>query len=317
VPDKQRTSTKGVFTATVLSHRRIGECFYRMDLEFAGAGAKAFAGFQPGQFVQVDVSSLASPPEDQIPRDLRDACRREVLLRRPFSFADVAVARDKTTVELLYCALGPATIRMTTLRPGDPLNILGPLGKGFSVPEGKRTTLLVVGGMGAPPIRCLARLLRAEHPDMEVIALVGAKSISALPFEGKFDKAWLKSDLSIPAFTKLGIRSIVATDDGSAGYHGLITEPLDHWLNEHRERPTKETIICACGPELMLSAVARIAIQRDVDCQVSMERRMACGIGVCQSCAVQCRVEGSDETTYKLCCQDGPVFDARTVVFSE
>ena len=66
----------------------------------------------------------------------------------------------------------------------------------------------------------------------------------------------------------------------------------------------------------MLAAVARLAAQRGIDCQVSMERRMACGIGVCQSCAVECRVEGSDETVYKLCCQDGPVFDARTVVFS-
>jgi dihydroorotate dehydrogenase electron transfer subunit len=309
--------SKGVFTATVLSHRRIGECFYRLDLEFTGAGAKAFAQFQPGQFLQVDVSSLALPPEDHIPPDLRDPCHREILLRRPFSLADVTVAADKTTAELLYCALGPATIRMTTLRQGDPLSILGPLGNGFSVLKGTRTTLLVVGGMGAPPIRCLAKLLRAEHPDMEVIAFVGARSVSSLPFEGKFDKAWLKSDLFIPAFTKLGIRSIVATDDGSAGYHGLITEPLDHWLNEHRERPAQETIICACGPEPMLSAVARIAEERNIDCQVSMERRMACGIGVCQSCVVQCRVEASDETTYKLCCQDGPVFDARTVVFGE
>jgi dihydroorotate dehydrogenase electron transfer subunit len=67
----------------------------------------------------------------------------------------------------------------------------------------------------------------------------------------------------------------------------------------------------------MLAAVARVAAERNIDCQVSMERRMACGIGVCQSCAVECRVEDSNETVYKLCCQDGPVFDARTVVFDD
>ena len=126
-----------------------------------------------------------------------------------------------------------------------------------------------------------------------------------------------KVDLLIPAFAKLGIPSAVATDDGSAGYRGFITKRLALWLNEQAALPLERTIIYACGPEPMLAAVARIASERNIDCQVSMERRMACGIGVCQSCAVECRVEGSNETIYKLCCQDGPVFDARTVVFGE
>ncbi len=76
------------------------------------------------------------------------------------------------------------------------------------------------------------------------------------------------------------------------------------------------TIIYACGPEAMLARVAQIAKDKAIDCQVSMEQMMACGIGVCQSCAVQCRVSGSNETIYKLCCEDGPVFDSREVVFS-
>jgi dihydroorotate dehydrogenase electron transfer subunit len=307
--------SKGIFTATVLAHRRIRACFYTMSLEFTGAGAKAFAGFRPGQFVQVDVSSLPLPPQDQIPPELRDACRREILLRRPFSFADVTLAGARTTAELLYCAVGPASVRMTTLRQGDSLSIVGPLGNGFDVPKDKRTALLVVGGMGAPPIRCLAKLLRAERPEMEVIAFVGARRTSALPFEGDFDRIPREMGLHVPAFAKFGIPSIVATDDNSGGHHGLITEPLDDWLQEHRDRSTREIVIYACGPEPMLSAVARITRERDIDCQVSMERRMACGIGICQSCAVECRVEGSNETIYKLCCQDGPVFDARTVVF--
>jgi dihydroorotate dehydrogenase electron transfer subunit len=309
--------SKGVFTATVLSNRRIGECFYTMDLEFAGDGARVFGAFRPGQFMQLDVSTLALPPEDKIPPHLRDACRRSVLLRRPFSFADVTIEEDKTAAELLYCALGPASVRMTTLTAGDPLSVVGPLGNGFQVPQDKRTAILVVGGMGAPPIRCLAKALKIEHPDMEVVAFAGAKSAAALPFEGNVAHVSQRVDFLIPAFAKLGIPSAVATDDGSAGYRGFITKRLALWLNEQAALSLERAIIYACGPETMLAAVAQIANERGIDCQVSMERRMACGIGVCQSCVVECRVEGSDETIYKLCCQDGPIFDSRTVVFGK
>ena len=311
----QSSITKGVFTAMVTSNRRIRECFWTMDLEFTGAGAKAFAKFQPGQFVQVDVSRVGLPAEDLIPPELRDAAKRKILLRRPFSFADIIAGRDKTTAELLYCMLGPASMRLTTLGRGDALSFLGPLGHGFSVPSGKRLALLVVGGMGAPPIRCLAKLLRAEYPGMNVIAFVGARSAAELPFEGHFDEMPERIDSFIPAFAKFGIPSAVTTDDGSAGRRGFITERLAEWLDNEHDRSPEGTIIYACGPEAMLAAVARVAGQRNIDCQVSMERRMGCGIGVCQSCAVECRVEGSNETVYKLCCQEGPVFDARIVVF--
>jgi len=119
----------------------------------------------------------------------------------------------------------------------------------------------------------------------------------------------------VPEFAKYGIESILATDDGSAGYHGLVTDCLTEWL-EKSDLPIDDIIICACGPEPMLASVAKIAAEKNIDCQVSMERRMACGIGLCQSCAVECKVPGSNETIYKMCCQDGPVFDAREVVFS-
>ncbi len=307
--------SKGLFTATVASNRRIGACFYKMDLEFTGAGARAFARFAPGQFLQIDVSEVGLPPEDRIPPNLRDACRRSILLRRPFSFADLTVEPGKTTAELLYCALGPASVRMTTLAAGDFLNCLGPLGRGFSVPPGKETALLVVGGMGAPPIRCLAKFLRAEHPEMKAFAFVGAKSAGSLPFEGHFDEVTSQVDSFVPAFARFGIPSAVATDDGSAGYRGLISERVSQWLDEQSGWRPQRAIIYACGPEAMLSSIARLARERGIDCQISMERRMACGIGVCQSCAVECSVEGLRETVYKLCCQDGPVFDARTVVF--
>jgi dihydroorotate dehydrogenase electron transfer subunit len=315
--DYQSSMGKGIFTATVTSNRRIRECFWTMNLAFTDVGAKAFAKFRPGQFVQVDVSNLGLPANDLIAPDLRDASKRNVLLRRPFSFADVTAGRDRTTAELLYCVLGPASVRLTTLDSGGLLSIIGPLGNGFSVPPGKQLALLVVGGMGAPPIRCLAKHLRAAYPDTNVVAFVGAKTATSLPFEGHFDEVPQDIDFLIPAFATFRIPCAVATDDGSAGRRGFITERLAQWLDEQHNWPPKETVIYACGPEAMLAAVARVATERNIDCQVSMERRMACGIGVCQSCAVECRVEGSNETVYKLCCQDGPVFDARTVVFDD
>jgi len=306
---------QGIFTARVTSNRRIRECFWTMNLEFTGAGARAFAKFRPGQFVQVDVSNLGLPAENLIAPELRDASKRNILLRRPFSFADVTPGRDKTTAELLYCVLGPASVRLTTLDSGDSLSIIGPLGNGFSIPQGKRLALLVVGGMGAPPIRCLAKLLRAEYPDTNVVAFVGAKTAKSLPFEGRFEEVPEQVDLHVPAFAKYGIPSAVTTDDGSAGRSAFITERLARWLDEPRDWSAEGTIIYACGPEAMLAAVARLAARQNIDCQISMERRMACGIGVCQSCAVECRLEESKETIYKLCCQDGPVFDSRLVVF--
>jgi dihydroorotate dehydrogenase electron transfer subunit len=306
---------QGVFPATVTSNGRIRECFWTMSLEFTGAGAKAFARFRPGQFVQVDVSHLARPDERLIAPELRDAAKRNILLRRPFSFADVTAGPNTTTAELLYCVLGPASVRLTTSRRGDSLSFLGPLGNGFRVPPSKRLALLVVGGMGAPPIRCLAKRLRAEHPDTNVIAFVGAKTAQALPFEGHFDRVSEQIDFLVPAFAKFGIASAVTTDDGSGGRRGFITDRLAGWLADQRDWSPRSTIIYACGPEAMLAATARLAAERNIDCQVSMERRMACGIGVCQSCAVECRVEDSNETVYQLCCQDGPVFDGRSVVF--
>jgi dihydroorotate dehydrogenase electron transfer subunit len=313
--ETQVSSKKGPFTAAVRANVQIGACFWRMDLRFEGDGAKAFARFQAGQFLQIDVADISLPPLDNIPAALRDGAQRKVLLRRPFSFADVTPKGDTTAAELLYCVVGPASLRMTTLTRGDAVTIIGPLGNGFWVPEGKKTALLVVGGMGVPPIRCLAKSLTADYSNIETFAFVGAKTVGALPFEGRSDEIAQQQGFCVPAFTKFGIPSVLATDDGSAGTQGFVTESVARWLDDNRDHRRNEMIVYACGPEPMLAAVAKLAIQRDIDCQVSMERRMACGIGLCQSCAVECRVANSEETVYKLCCQDGPVFEAKDVVW--
>ena len=311
---EQHSSDKGLFNAAVSSNRQIGERFYRLKLKFSEAGAAAFARFRPGQFAQLDLSGTALPPAESIPADLLDAAQREILLRRPFSFTNVTTEGDKAVAELLFCVVGPATLRMTTLSAGDSISVVGPLGNGFSVPDGKKTVLLVAGGMGTPPLQHLAKSLMGRDEQIEVIAFAGAKTADELPFERRMDEISQQLGFVLREFASYGIESLVATDDGSLGYHGLVTDYLSQWLNEQRPR-ADEVMICACGPEPMLAKVAEIAAGKDIDCQLSMERRMACGIGLCQSCAIECRVEGSNETVYKLCCEDGPVFDAKEVVF--
>ncbi|MFQ6036645.1 MAG: dihydroorotate dehydrogenase electron transfer subunit [Sedimentisphaerales bacterium] len=310
----ETSAKKGVFSAAVTANRQIGQRFYRLGLEFSGNGAEVFAKFKPGQFVQIDLSSAALPAVDSIPENLADVSGRKILLRRPFSLADVTTKGNKTSVETLYYAVGPATLRMTTLSVGDSISIIGPLGNGFWVPEGKKTALLVAGGMGAPPLQHLAKTLMADYPDIETIAFAGAKTAKELPFASRLDEISQQLGFSLSEFANYGVKSQVATDDGSAGFAGPVSDCVSQWLEQYSSA-TDSIVIYGCGPEAMLARLAEIARDKNIDCQVSMERRMACGIGVCQSCVVESQVKGSPETVYKLCCQDGPVFDAKDVIF--
>ena len=305
---------KGVFLANVRANKQIGKRFYQLRLRFSEAGAEAFANCNPGQFAQLDISGAALPPADAIPEHLADSARRNILLRRPFSFTAVTVEGDKTFVDSLYCVVGPASLRMTTLSAGDSISVIGPLGNGFCVPEGKREVLLVAGGMGAGPLQHLAQVLTADYPGIRVTAFAGAKTAKELPFRARLDEIAQQLGFSLQEFAQYGIESWVSTDDGSAGWKGLVSGCLAEWLNQ-ADIVAKETIIYSCGPEAMLAKVAEIAQKHQIDCQVSMERMMACGFGVCQSCAVECKTDRPDKTVYKLCCKDGPVFDGREIVF--
>ena len=309
-------ANKGLFSATVSFNRRIGRRYYRLGLEFSAAGAEAFAKARPGQFCELDAADAALPTGEAMPENLVDAARRKILLRRPFSFADVNIKGDKTIVEILYCTVGPATLRMTTLSPGDCVSVIGPVGNGFRMPqEGKKTALLVAGGMGMGPLQHLAKVLTADYSDIEAIAFAGAKTARELASEKRLDEVSQQLGFSLAEFGKYGVKSLVATDDGSAGFAGLVSDCFLQWLGQEGVTG-RDIIIYSCGPEAMLARVAQIAEEKNIDCQVSMERMMACGIGVCQSCAVECKVEDSNETVYKLCCEDGPVFDSKEIAFS-
>ena len=297
----KKKTNKGVFSAKVLSNIKTGYCFYKIELEFEGAAAEIYAKTEPGQFAQIDLSRTALPPEDTIAEDIKDSCRRDIILRRPFSFSNVQSRGNKTMVQILYCVVGPASLRMTMLKAGDTVSVIGPLGKGFWMPQGKKIALLAAGGMGSPPVQYLANVLIKNNPEIKVVAFVGAKAKKEFPFDPQ-------------KFTKRKIETIVTTDDGSCDLKGLVTEQLEKWI-ESNEQKEEEMIIYACGPKAMLARVVEIANSEKIDCQISMERRMACGIGICQGCAVECKMSSSDETIYKMCCTDGPVFDSKEIVF--
>lgn len=315
IPETRSPRVKGIFEASVASNRQIGFHFHKLKLMFSGEGARAFANCVPGQFAELDLSSIPLPPTEKIPTELLDSSSRKILLRRPFSFTDISVHGDKTSADILYCVLGPATLRLTTLTTGASINVVGPLGNGFHIPKDKKNAFLIAGGMGTPPLQHLAKLLRDSRSEMEVTVFAGAKSRLDLPIDGRLDEISMELGFSLPEFAKLGIESVIATDDGSVGFKGLVSDCFVQWLKQNNI-DSASSIICACGPEKMLARIAQIAQDRNIDCLVSMERRMACGTGLCQGCAVECKSADAGNKIYKMCCQDGPVFNTKEVVFA-
>ena len=226
------------------------------------------------------------------------------LLPRPLSIHAV-YSSERDTVEglsLIYQVVGKGTSYLTSLSEGEKIDVLGPLGKGWSVPEHAKSILLVGGGVGWAPLAMLARDMVEEG--RIVHALIGARTADYLnalvealelcPMPEGLEEA----DPCDRLFYHL------ATDDGSMGHHGMNTELLDALLNQH-----EIDYMAACGPEPMLRIVAAQALKHEISCEVSLERRMACGIGACVTCTVE-TTSGS-----KRACVDGPVFDAREVVW--
>ncbi|MDD5423421.1 MAG: dihydroorotate dehydrogenase electron transfer subunit, partial [Candidatus Omnitrophica bacterium] len=175
---------------------------------------------------------------------------------------------------------------------GEYLNVIGPLGNGFDI-CGTKPAILVAGGVGAAPLLALAEKLRAQN--IEVNVLIGASKKSHVLCEREFKK--------------LGCKVSVSTDDGSAGRKGFVTDLLSILLTTYN---LSLTTIYACGPNAMLKEVARIAGKRGVPCQVSLEERMACGVGVCLGCPVKIK---NSKFVYKMVCKDGPIFDAKEIAW--
>jgi len=245
----------------VLSNERIAEGVGLMIMHAPNTASLV----QPGQFVH-----------------LRVGRGRDFILRRPFS---VHRAHGEQ-IEILYQVLGTGTLAMAELGCSDDIDIIGPLGNGWSVPANVDHALLVTGGLGAAPLGGLAEKLAEQG--VAVTVAMGAPTQERLVGRDVFE-----------AVTR---RVVIATDDGSEGEKGFVTGPVERLLAKG-----SYDVVYACGPEVMQRAVASMCAKVNVPCQVSLERLMACGIGACLSCVV------STKDGLKRACVDGPVFDAGEV----
>ena len=251
-----------------MARRQYGEHYFGWTLE----SPEKLEPIRAGQFVEVEV---------------RDC--NEVMLRRPISIHDFD--NEKNTISLLIQVVGKGTRKLSSLKEGEMVNIIYPLGNGFSV-EGSRP-LLVGGGAGIAPLLGLAKAYLAKGVTLTI--LLGGRTESLIAAR--------------EAFEGLGIMGF-ATEDGSLGEKGLVTQ---HSLfNPQAIKQSGNQAfydhIATCGPTPMMKAVAKIAHERNIKCEVSLENMMACGVGACLCC-----VTDTDEG-HKCVCKDGPVFDSRKVL---
>ncbi|MBS3809595.1 MAG: dihydroorotate dehydrogenase electron transfer subunit [Desulfobacterales bacterium] len=260
-------------TARILANDWVSEEYFKIRLTCSSDYKDAV----PGQFV-----TLRLPGQE------------EPLLRRPFSIHRLLTAGENALqMEILYRVVGGFTRRLSRQAPEGLLDMLGPVGHGFTVSSHEQPVVLAAGGIGVAPLVFLAERLKHAGTDMSLVTI----------FLGGLTKTDILCD---EIFSGQGAKVSVATEDGTAGVKGLVTDPLNHWLEKN-----SPAMIYACGPHAMLKAVGAIAKSRDIPCEVSIETLMACGLGVCMGCAVSA---GDTEKGYRHVCKDGPVFDAKVLV---
>lgn len=244
-----------------------------------GVASRKMAGkARPGQFMMIK-------PQDCV----------EPLLPRPISIHRV----QDSEINLLVRVVGEGTRRICDLTPGEILEVKGPLGRGFQI-DPQKVPLLVAGGMGAAPLLFLAeKLVRSGgwEKGKRPVLFIGGRTRRELP--------------ALKEFRQTGLKVLAATEDGSFGEKGLVTDRLRDYL----ETGSGEAIVYACGPGGMLKAVAALTRREGIPCQVSLEERMACGMGACLGCAVARHHEGGPD--YAKVCQDGPVFEAGEIDWDE
>ncbi|OHB66662.1 MAG: dihydroorotate dehydrogenase [Planctomycetes bacterium RBG_13_63_9] len=244
----------------------------------------------PGQFVMLRVAGTNDP-----------------LLGRALAMYDVVPGRDGEPqgLEIVYLVVGKMTALLATLTGGAHLDVWGPLGNGFP-PTETQHLVMVAGGIGQTPFRSLAREYLGLHAYGErprhvprarkVTFCYGARSAEYLA--------------GVEDFERCGIEVRLSTDDGSTGHHGLVTDLVRPVVEQS---PLACRIVC-CGPEPMMAATAQIARELELPCQVSLERPMACGLGICFGCVAKIR-DAQGDWDYRRTCTEGPVFEAEDVEF--
>jgi dihydroorotate dehydrogenase electron transfer subunit len=253
-------------TVQIVSNERDTDLYFRLVVR-----AQQIAPLvQPGQFAHVRILPL-----------------KHALLRRPFSIFQVS----GDTLSILYKTIGQGTEVLSQMQPGEGLNMIGPLGHGFTVPSpGGEVPLLVAGGYGMAALYLLAH----RSPQTGIVFVGGRRRVDIL-CEGEF--------------SALGWEVRVTTEDGSHGAKGLVTQAL---LMELKRRTAGRKLF-ACGPTPMLKAVGQLATEFDLPAELSLDEHMGCGIGVCLTCVVP--IKTRDGWEYQRTCTDGPVFDSKQVAW--
>jgi dihydroorotate dehydrogenase electron transfer subunit len=316
------TSPRGVFTGEVVANESLCSEHGRMTI-----AVHDFPPSRPGQFIQLqcrpvrqqvsahEVEWVDHGPDAELPQfthpELTDT---EPLLRRPFSLAGRRDGENRRVeLDLIYRTVGTGSSYLATVDVGSELSLLGPLGNALPIIEGKAHAALVGGGVGIPPMLYLAEAMQLAGK--QAVAFNGVRSHRLLPLT--------PTDVQIspegtPAaclaeFARVGCDAVVTTDDGTVGYHGLVSDALLRYL---RTIDTDDLVVYACGPEPMMRAVGDLCVEIGIECYLSLERIMACGMGTCQSCIVKVH-DASTEAgwAYKLCCTHGPVFEARQLIW--
>jgi dihydroorotate dehydrogenase electron transfer subunit len=249
------------------------------------------------------------------------------LLRRPMSFHRIIPPHPpfkkggRGEFEILYQITGKGTEIMSNLKEGDKIDILGPLGRGFWFPEGIEKAIIIAGGIGVAPMVALAEeIFKIQNPKskISISVFIGGKTKDDILCKGDFEK--------------IGANVHIATEDGSMGKKETCVDLLREFVINHQSSIVnrQSSIIFACGPNGMLKAIADISINKNISCQVSLDKNMACGTGACLGCVVKVKgqgvmgqppesplTKGDRGSCYKCVCKDGPVFDAGEILWEE
>lgn len=283
----------------------------------------------PGQFINLLCQSdpAAAMASEGHELDLREGAewpqatglelsRKWPVVRRPLSISRVVRIGRQVRLDLLVRVVGCGTRFLATRPIGSMVNAVGPLGNHFTPPADDRLCILVGGGCGMAPMFGLAEYLAALG--RRCVCFFGAATAADMPVTFRRPPepthhriAWTDDVLE---FADAATPTVLATDDGSAGFRGTATAALERYLDEaHDGGPTA---LYGCGPTPMLRALSRVAEARGLPCQVSLEGFMGCGIGVCLSCARKRRDPSQEKGwTLRLTCRDGPVVDSRDLIW--
>jgi dihydroorotate dehydrogenase electron transfer subunit len=273
--------------ATVVAHEVMARNTWRMRLDCPEIARQIL----PGQFFMVRLPGRSDP-----------------LLGRPFALYDVYCdsSGEAQGIDFGYVVVGKMTTLFESLRPGDAVEVWGPLGNGFPLPPAGHLAI-VAGGIGQTPFLAVIREALRRRAYGQPPREPGRTPSRITLCYGVRSKEYLAG---VAEFENEGIDVRIATDDGSAGHHGFVTDLLKQLLAE----PSPPAAVYCCGPEPMMHAVSRIALSAEVPCWLSLETPMACGFGACFSCVTKIRQEDGS-WDYRRVCVEGPVFPADQIVF--